>query len=189
MASEAELWERVQTVEFGKALPIKDARTILRRCDSFTRLRRLVAMSSFLEVERDDWLRLLGEVWSSCDNVAEMAEGTDLWETPFGDLIYTGAGRDLVMDEAERAVFDAMPETVTLYRGCYALNKWGLSWSLDRETAARFPTINRYRQAGQPLLVTATAPRNNIAFVKLDRDEQEVVCLRPKHVSTRHIRQ
>src|SRR3546814_13249726 len=63
--------------------------------------------------------------------------------------------RPHMMDAAERALYDEFPEEVVIYRGCYALNKWGLSWTTDRAIAERFPTLHRYRQDGQPLLVTA----------------------------------
>jgi hypothetical protein len=91
------------------------------------------------------------------------------------------------MTTDERAAFDALPETVEVWRGCHEANKWGLSWSLDKEVASRFPTLSRFRGQGQPLLVRAKLRKSKIIAVKLGRDEQEIVAWQPKHVATRHL--
>lgn len=93
-----------------------------------------------------------------------------------------------MMTGEERAALARLPAVVTVYRGCYANNKRGFSWSLDPAIAATFPTLNRYRQVGQPLLIRATVERDAILALKLDREEQEVIAERPKIVAIRHIR-
>lgn len=79
------------------------------------------------------------------------------------------------------------PALLPIWRSCYAPNKWGLSWSTDRDTAARFSTIHRYRQEGQPILVRAIVERDRIIALKHDRDEAEIIAWRPKHISTSHL--
>lgn len=171
------------------ALTLSEARSILlRECNSFTRLPELIAMQYALGGE--DWLRLLGEEWSCCDNIGEHAD--DLWDTPLADLLDTrGHDRDtlrrLVMSEAECEAFDALADQFEVWRGCYALNKWGLSWSLDRSIAAGFPQKHRYRRPEQALLVGARVAKNDVAFLKLDRGEAEVVVHKPRHISTSHL--
>ena len=55
------------------------------------------------------------------------------------------------------------------------INERGWCWSLDRAEAVRFAThYGRYRKLN-PVLVTATAKRDDIVAVKLDRDETEVI--------------
>lgn len=56
------------------------------------------------------------------------------------------------------------------------------AWSLSREVAARFPLLNRYRQA-RPLLVTGTVPRHRILAVKLERNEAEIITFAACRVS------
>jgi hypothetical protein len=79
------------------------------------------------------------------------------------------------MTAKERKLLSRFPEVVTIWRGCYEANGRGMSWSLDADVAARFPTLNRYRQEGQPLLIEGLVARDRIVFLKQDRDEQEVV--------------
>ena len=177
------LWERVHAAKFGDLLSIDDARTVLFRCNSYSALPRLINMWTAAEVEGRDWLRLLGEFWSTSDNIGALAHEL-LNETPLGDVVDSPGLRSLLMDDTEQAAFAALPEQVTLYRGCYAANQWGLSWSLDRDTAARFPTLHRYRQEGQPLLVTTRIAKGAIIAFKADRGEAEIIAHRPTHVST-----
>lgn len=157
----------------------------LLRCSSYERIPVLVYAAPYMAAA--DWLALLSDNWENCDNIGEHV--VDLMSfTPLGDLTTDLAPlRSHLMNEDERAALAALPDEVTVYRGCYALNKWGLSWTTDRAVAERFPTLHRYRQDGQPLLVTARARKANILAVKGGRDEAEIICYRPKHVSTRHI--
>lgn len=62
----------------------------------------------------------------------------------------------------------------------------GLSWSLDREIASKFPFLNRYRVA-KPVLITATVSKSKILALKLDRGEREVITLVPKRVSVEQL--
>lgn len=167
-------------------LDLKGLRQALRRANSFSRLPALIDLA--WRCEWSDWLTVLGEEWTVCDNIGQFTDIL-LEETPFADvaespLLY----RHWLMDKGERDALNNLPETFTVWRGCYALNKWGLSWSLDRETAAAFPLKHRYQQDGKALLVKAMLRRDDVLAIKLDRKEAEVVAVRPKHVSTFHIR-
>jgi len=93
-----------------------------------------------------------------------------------------------MMTLEELAAYDALPESFLIHRGCYVTNKWGLSWSQSREIAEEFPTLGRYRQPGQALLVTARVKKSEVIAIKLDRDENEIVTMGPMHISTRHIK-
>jgi len=152
-------------------------------CDSKSRLPALLGFH--WRMNGADFLRLLGEEWSGFDNITHFID--DLWDTAFGWCQQAGVIRAM-MTLDEQAAYDALPDVVTVYRGCYKPNKWGLSWSLSKEVAESFPSYSRYRQEGQPLLVTAKAEKRNVIAVKLDRDEAEVITWRPKHVSTRYLK-
>lgn len=93
-----------------------------------------------------------------------------------------------MMNAEERAAFDALPRQLTLYRGCHPSNKWGLSWSLERDLAASFPFLHRYRQDGPAILIKATIAKSDVVALKGDRCETEVICWHPKHVSTSNLR-
>lgn len=166
-----------------KRMTYEDAQNELAFCDSYSRLPTLLDISWRLDDR--DFLRILGEEWSSFDNIGHHIY--DLWDTPFGRV--RNAPFLEMMTPEELDFYNAQPELVTIYRGCYKINKWGLSWTLSKDTAENFPTLNRYRRANdQALLVTATAFKKDIIALKLDRDESEIITWRPKHVSTRHIK-
>jgi hypothetical protein len=140
------------------------------------------------QMKRDDWLTLLGENWSTCDNISEWWD--DLLDTQFADLTESPLDfRHHMMTADEGAALKALPENVTIFRGCYADNKRGLSWTLDKATAAKFPTLHRYRQNGQPLLIRACVARDEILALKLDRREAEVIARRPKIQAISHIKE
>lgn len=128
-----------------------------------------------------EWLRLLGEEWSMCDNIGRFAE--ELTEAVLFHHWSDGPIKPM-MDDAELEAFDKLPDVLTIYRGCYAKNKWGFSWSLDRTIAESFPFLWRYRADGRPLLVKATIHKSKVAALKLGRDESEIITFqRPKCVS------
>lgn len=141
---------------------------VLRCCDSYQRLPEVLALKR--RMYKRDWWRLLGEEWSGFDNLS--AYRIDLTH-----LLDTARIRDLhaMMNDAERTALAAQSETFTVYRGCYTVNRAGLSWTLSREVAERFPKLKRYRRTDDtPLLLTGQAIRSR-SVMKLDRDEQEVV--------------
>ena len=166
-------------------ITLAEGREAVYFCNSFTRLPNIIDLAWDLKFE--DWLTLLGEQWEACDNISECVDA--LWETPFPELIKNPlVYRNAMMTAAERSALSNLPDTVTIYRGCYAHNKGGLSWTLSREIAERFPLTHRYHADGQPLLVRAAVNRDRIVAVKLDRGEEEVIAWMPKIITISHIR-
>lgn len=157
------------------SLTLDDARQALEFCNSYDRARTLWALSWELPVP--DWLTLLGDEWSVCDN---------LWRYRRQFLrilnMASPAELQLMMTTEEREAHARLPERFVAYRGCYPHNRNGLSYTLDKDIAQRFPTLNRYRQEGQDaLLVTALTWRDK-SVLKLDRNEQEVIAIRRRIV-------
>ena len=142
--------------------------------DSYKRME--VMADLWFEVQatrRMEWFKTLGEVWQVCDDISR-------WK---GFLVPTLSEaseqeRAAMMEPEERATWVELPEVLTVYRGCYLFNRQGLSWSLSRDVAARFPTLNRYRVEGhQPLLLTGRVKKAR-AVLKLGRNEQEIIAPR-----------
>ncbi len=80
-------------------------------------------------------------------------------------------GRDGMMTDEERTRLAALPEKVTVYRGCQdGRRSW--SWTLDRETARWFAL--RLYTAGH--LLEGAVKRSKIIALFLGRDEEEVLC-------------
>lgn len=140
-------------------------RYISRNTDSYTRLEAIVDLRPALA--NAEWLRLLGEHWSSCDNI---------WDYRLELKAYLGIVGPLkeLMNDDESKAFEALPEVVTCYRGCSAWMLFGASWSLDRAIANAFPYKMRYK-ATNPVLITASVKKHRILAVKLDRGEQELI--------------
>lgn len=161
------------------------ARKEIRFCDSYNRLPSVIALS--WQMRRADWLTLLGEEWSTCDNISDWED--DLFDTQFADLSAAPLEfRHHMMTAKEEAALTALPEIVTVFRGCYANNKRGLSWTLEAAMATKFPALHRYRQGGQPLLIRARVSRDEILALKLNREEAEVIAFRPKIEAISHIK-
>ncbi|MCR5872284.1 MULTISPECIES: hypothetical protein [unclassified Sphingomonas] len=166
-------------------MTLAQGREHVRFANSYNRLGMVIEIA--WRMEDGDWMTLLGEEWTTCDNIGLLSD--DLLDTPFGDTRdEPGLWRNEMMTAEERAAFEALPDQLTVYRGCYRNNKWGLSWSLERDQAERFPFLHRYQQDDQALLVRATIAKSDMVALKGDRREAEVICWRPKHISTSKLR-
>jgi hypothetical protein len=151
----------------------REASDYLYRCDSFGRLPKLLELHH--QMQPDEWLRVVGEQWSGCDNI-----GTH--RLALRRLLPASGPVPEMMTDEEQAAYFALPDRLTVFRGCGEINMLGACWSLDREVAARFPTLNRYRQAA-PLLVTATVRRDRVLALKLDRDEAEIITFQARRTA------
>jgi hypothetical protein len=153
--------------------PLDRARAqLFRWSDSFTRLPEILALAETQQLTRSQWLQLLGENWSSCDNIGLHLQALRQQLPPLGPVVE-------MMTAAELAYWQQLPDEITIYRGCGQINTDGACWSLSREVASGFPSLNRYQQS-EALLVVATVRRENVLAVKLDRDEAEIITLRAK---------
>jgi|SRR6185369_17457525 len=81
-----------------------EALDILRFHDSYTRLEAVIALSQ--SMERRDWLKVLGNAWSCCDNI---------WTQRLAlkSLIGTKGPIIEMMNEEERKVFYSLDDTIT----------------------------------------------------------------------------
>lgn len=79
----------------------------------------------------------------------------------------------MTADEIE--IWRSMPPTLTVYRGCYKLNRIGLSWTTDREQAVKFPSYLRYRIPGAPALLRTGRVRKDVVIYKSCRGENEII--------------
>ena len=150
-------------------------------CNSYELLPALLQLTHS-GIGENEWLTLLGEHWSSFDNISDNLD--ELMLSPFGNA--EGALNEM-MTQDEREVLSNFPEEFFVYRGCYESNKFGLSWSLDRAVAEKFPSYHRYKQDGQALLVQAKVKKCDVVALKIDRGESEIVVMYLQHLTTSHI--
>lgn len=150
-------------------MTLEEARQAAGFASSFTRME--VVMD--VPVSRRDRFILLGSEWTDSDRIwRRRAEIRELLRSASREEL------DLIMEPEERAALALLPERFTVYRGCYPVNRAGLSWSADRSVAATFPWRVRYRRReGQPILRSGTVTRDRVVL-KLDRQEQEIIAAR-----------
>lgn len=98
--------------------------------NSYSRLETVLALRS--RMRSDEWLKLLGEMWNCCDNIG-------LYRLRLRKLIGTDGPIREMMNEEEHAAYDALPDTITVFRGCGPNNMLGASWTTDRSVAELFP--------------------------------------------------
>lgn len=93
----------------------------------------------------------------------------------------------LMMDEKEQEYYDALPDEVTLYRGC-SINELnylkdeddssclGISWTTDRGVAEFFAFRDEYNREDR-VVVSAVVKKSSIITFINDRDEYECIFL------------
>ena len=114
-----------------------------------------------------DYWRLLSDIWIDTENqYAYLKE----WKKLLGSK---RSSRHYIMTEEDDNILRALPELVTIYRGCQkGLNEDGLSWTLDKAKAKFF--ANRFGKKG--IILERTVSKNDIVAVLTGRGESEVIC-------------
>jgi hypothetical protein len=79
-------------------------------------------------------------------------------------------------DADAKAVFDGLPNTITVYRGCDERFVNGVSWTTDLKTAGFFATGGRYGRPDNPTIVTGTIKKSSPDLFYVSPGESEVVC-------------
>lgn len=123
------------------------------------------------KVAGTEWFTVLGEEWDGCDNIGEFR-----WL--FARILAKAAHQQLqaMMTEQERVAWLDLPDHIEAFRGCESGDLTGLSYSTSKNTASKFPFLNRYR-ANNPTLITACIPKK-LAVLKLGRGEDEIISAR-----------
>lgn len=125
------------------------------------------------QVPREEWLREAGHVWVDCEGPGTSSK---LW----WEEVFKLPDSLMTMDEESRALYDALGESTTIYRGAnskiHAAN--GLSWTLNREKAVWFAHRFRMRKM-KAWVATATISKKDVAAVFLNRGEHEIIPAHP----------
>lgn len=145
-------------------------RWLYGRCGSHDRLPNLLKLAP--DMTTDDFLIALGKLWIGFDFIGCYRD--DLLRTVSARAGNVKTTIPLLMDPEERNAYGALPDRVTIYRGCGPKNEKGFSWTLNRDVAAQFPFLTRYA-ATRPLLLTAPVEKHRIAALKLGRNEEEAI--------------
>ena len=141
--------------------------------DSYGHLEHLLELIPEGTKANEDWFRLLGEWWSSCD-------GMHRFRYALAKILQGATRRELdaIMDQEEMERFKELPETIRAYRGCDLQDRDGLSFSLSHDMAQSFPFRHRYRTEW-PAVFAADIPKSR-AVLKLCREEDEIIVSMPE---------
>jgi hypothetical protein len=106
--------------------------------------------------------------WSHCD---------DTWQhmQRLLTLLRRNAPGLSYFDDDQRALFDALPKDITIYRGCSLERVFGLSWTLFPNVAVRFAQGHRFIPVPQPTIASARVRRDDVFAVIVDRKEDEII--------------
>ncbi len=171
-AKVANVWSQLARVKrFGDTQKIiRVAKECTGFCDSEQRLERLIyaVADQPATVFWPVWLF----DWPTVDYSAEFHELLpSLFKTKGSALPY--------MKNEAKARFDALPDTVIVYRGCSSLWIKGVSWTTKRTVAEYFATGGRYGRPIAPVVVTGRINKRSADFYYCSGDslgEAEIVC-------------
>jgi len=111
----------------------------------------------------------IGSVWVDVENIHRDDE---IWNDIWGAVIDGIGNTHEVMDEEDRAIFEALPDSLTIYRGFREDGgEYGWSWTLDKVKAEWFAR----RSAGVPMVASATIPKRVALAYFGGRNEAEIV--------------
>lgn len=79
------------------------------------------------------------------------------------------------MEAEDRAFYAALPDRITIYRGCHMDRMMGLAWTTDRSTALTYARGHRQIAVPDPILVSATVAKTAILGAYQDRQESEIL--------------
>lgn len=114
------------------------------------------------------------EVWSDSENIHQHYNA---WR-----MLLKGANTFYMMDKNERKIYKKMKadnKFINIYRGVSEFYEDGISWSTDKKVAEFF--ANRFGQSNGIVLKAVVHPNNIKAFL-LNRNESEVITLKPENV-------
>ena len=119
---------------------------------------------------------LVASVWTDSENIWQNLQ---LWRQLWSRH---ATNRHEAMDEAERAALEALPATITVFRGVRDPSHFkGLSWTTDEAKAHWF--ANRFAHPDlKPKVVRGRVHKRHVLAHFLNRGESEIVCL-PQFVS------
>lgn len=131
------------------------------------RLNALQQYGMLIEDDQEYW-SLLKKVWTDSENIFE---NDAVWRALLGS---DRPGREFMMDDEERAEFDALPEFLNIHRGTTDdEERAGLSWTLNIKTARWF--ADRFKRNGR--VVSKRIHKRKIVALNNSRNESEVIVL------------
>lgn len=145
-----------------------DIAGLLRRVRKSYRLTYLKLLVSRKIITLQECGNLLASVWSSIEIINH---DTNVSKSTVLNWI-KHADKHVLMDVNEYKVYEALPNVITIYRGCKNItDAHGISWTLSQETAKWF--AERFSRNNK--VYTAQIEKKHVIGYLADRGEQEVL--------------
>ena len=135
--------------------------------DGYDRLEHLLHPFYRRHLSNDQLFTILRDEWEWFHNVSENLE-------ELGEVFPLYGPVRAMMTPEENAAYDALPDILTVHRGCDAGRLEGLSWSLNKKVANWF-AFYPLTQAEEPTLMTARVEKEFVMAIKLGRGEEEII--------------
>lgn len=118
---------------------------------------------------------LIGDVWRDSEsNMQSVEEWEEIWSHAYARNGKFRKCHKFVMRAKDRRAFEALPETLTLYRGCFSPDDVdAYSWTLDIDKAEWF--ARRKCWNGSPTVAKVEVHKSFALAYFSDRNEAEVV--------------
>jgi len=149
------------------------SRYLSRRCGSHERAPAFCDLAESMD-EQQFWTVFHNE-WTGFDAIDHF-----IMEQLIGNNAH--AWRAEYMNEEDRAFYDSLPDTITIYRGQGSQSYPGLSWTTDYTVAESFALGHRGHNRPDPIVIVATVSKSDIAGAYANREESEIVLFTPDYV-------
>jgi len=118
---------------------------------------------------------LVSEVWIDSENIWQHKQ---TWQTIWKAL----PDPHMTMDDNERAVYNLMPDKISIHRGIRhkGHNRRGMSWTRDKERASWFANRWKGQKGLQPVVLSTEVKKKDILAYFNGRGEEEVVIMPSK---------
>ncbi len=121
-------------------------------------------------------------VWAVFSRVWPVCEACWLIRDKVVALLHRAGVENRVMGDDCRAVYDALPSTIAVYRGSSAERVGGVSWCLESGDATIFSWGHPMARVRTPVLTRAEIRKDKVLTVLVDREE--TIILDPKDLTS-----
>ena len=112
---------------------------------------------------------MISSNWTSFDKFDVLS---DLFRTAFKQSKMNAFEN---LSEGCREWFNALPDEITVYRGCERSSVDGLSWTTDRTVADKFAYGRHGTRLDDPVIATTRVKKADVFFASNSRNEFEIV--------------
>lgn len=134
------------------------------------RLELFQAIKSTIVTDAAYWA-VLRDAWDAAENIGLNFAFHEIFE--FFYPMDREPNHRLMMTKTEQEIFDALPDTFTVYRGVGHPHEINWCWTLDINVANWF--ARRFRRDKPGWVLTGTVEKDNCIAYLNDRDEQEII--------------